>query len=100
MQGDLLAVHVLDSDDGPWPRCSEARQVTRWTSSRARWSVGPGGFPLLEECSRRFVGRILDRLDFGDHTGFLLDPFEVKADDDGPALGRSQVVGLEPGHEA
>jgi hypothetical protein len=46
------------------------------------------------------VGRILDRLDFGDHTGFLLDPFEVKADDDGPALGRSQVVGLEPGHEA
>jgi flavin reductase (DIM6/NTAB) family NADH-FMN oxidoreductase RutF len=75
MRGDLLAVHGLDSDDGPLATLfggETGDEVDRF--ARVRWIVGPGGVPLLQECSRRFVGRILDRLDFGDHTGFLLDP--------------------------
>ena len=33
--------------------------------------------PLLDGCRNRFVGRIVDRVAFGDHVGHLLDPVAV-----------------------
>ena len=38
------------------------------------WTRGPGGVPLLDACPVRFVGRVLDRRDLGDHTGYVLEP--------------------------
>src|SRR5919106_3236677 len=38
------------------------------------WDPGPLGAPLLARCRNRFVGRVLERLDAGDHVAFLLEP--------------------------
>ena len=68
--------------------------------SRCRWHPGPGGLPILEECERWLVGTILERIDTGDHTGYLLDPMAAET---GPWAGQlcfQAVRDLEPGHPA
>src|SRR5215218_5361853 len=37
------------------------------------WRPGPEGTPLLDDCPNRFVGRVLERMDAGDHDAFLLE---------------------------
>jgi flavin reductase (DIM6/NTAB) family NADH-FMN oxidoreductase RutF len=66
---------------------------------RTSWSEGPEGLPLLDGCESWFAGRILDRLDFGDHEGLLLDPFEAR-DGGGAAFTFQRAKRIEPGHEA
>ena len=101
-RADLLAVHVLDPDDGPLAELfggETGDEVDKF--AKVAWTAGPGGVPLVDECPRRFVGRILDSFDLGDHTGFLLDPVEVLGDDGGPAMGFQQVKDdVDPGHPA
>jgi flavin reductase (DIM6/NTAB) family NADH-FMN oxidoreductase RutF len=64
-----------------------------------RWHRGPGGVPILEDCGRSIVGRVLEVHDFGDHTALLLEPVEARADPSWPGqLGYQAVSGLEPGH--
>jgi flavin reductase (DIM6/NTAB) family NADH-FMN oxidoreductase RutF len=96
-----LAVHVLD------PSQHELAELFGSTTgddvdkfSRCRWSPGPGGVPLLDDCPRRLVGRVLDQVSFGDHVGMLLGPFEVDAGNEGQGLTFQQVRDLSPGHEA
>lgn len=66
------------------------------------WQPGPGGVPLLEDCPQRMVGRILQRISFGDHTGHLLEPIAAeRRDGDGAdAVTFQQARHVEPGHEA
>lgn len=70
--------------------------------ARCAWVEGPGGVPLLEDCSRgRMVGRIVDRMGLGDHLGLVLDPIEgIVVDDATPQLGFQDVRDLKPGHDA
>ncbi|MDQ3982455.1 MAG: flavin reductase family protein [Actinomycetota bacterium] len=63
------------------------------------WTPGPHGVPILEGCPDRFVGKILGRHSFGDHTGFVLEPVEVAAGGDS-FFPFSEAAGFEPGHEA
>ena len=68
--------------------------------AHCRWAPGPEGLPLLATCARWFAGRIVDRLDTGDHVGHLLEPFDAG---DGPwagQLGFQAVKDLKPGHRA
>ena len=67
---------------------------------RCAWHPGPGGVPLLDECPNRFVGRIVERIDFGDHTGHLLEPVSAEADEESGQLGFHRAKRIEPGHEA
>jgi flavin reductase (DIM6/NTAB) family NADH-FMN oxidoreductase RutF len=68
--------------------------------ARCRWHVGPNGVPVLDGATGWFVGRVVDRLDTGDHLGFLLEPVEASApDDDQESVTFQQVKGLEPGHD-
>jgi flavin reductase (DIM6/NTAB) family NADH-FMN oxidoreductase RutF len=64
------------------------------------WSEGPGGIPVLDGVPGWFAGRVLDRLDLGDHVGLWLEP--VAAEDHGrPAdLGFQTAKGIQPGHPA
>jgi flavin reductase (DIM6/NTAB) family NADH-FMN oxidoreductase RutF len=65
------------------------------------WQDGPGGLPLLEGCPGWFVGRILDRMPFGDHVGYLLEPIAVGSGDGSVHTARlHDVSDLEPGHQA
>jgi flavin reductase (DIM6/NTAB) family NADH-FMN oxidoreductase RutF len=62
------------------------------------WHEGPDGVPLIDELPNRFTGRVLERLDLGDHTGFLLEPVEAEKGEELDGLGFQDVKGIEPGH--
>jgi flavin reductase (DIM6/NTAB) family NADH-FMN oxidoreductase RutF len=65
------------------------------------WTEGIGGVPLLDGCPDRFVGRILDRVALGDHTGYVLEPVAASAVDGPPGfLPLHEAEQLEPGHSA
>jgi flavin reductase (DIM6/NTAB) family NADH-FMN oxidoreductase RutF len=64
------------------------------------WHEGPDDTPLLDDCPDWFVGRVLARLDTGDHQAVLLEPFAAGA---GPATTQfdfHRAKRFEPGHEA
>jgi flavin reductase (DIM6/NTAB) family NADH-FMN oxidoreductase RutF len=67
---------------------------------RCRWRPGPAGIPVLEDCGNWFAGRILDRMDAGDHTAFLLEPFEAASDPGEGPFEFHRARRMEPGHEA
>jgi flavin reductase (DIM6/NTAB) family NADH-FMN oxidoreductase RutF len=68
--------------------------------SRCQWHSGPEEMPILEECPRWFVGRIVERQALGDHDAFVLEPVAASEGHDEKSLGFEQVKTLEPGHEA
>ncbi|HUR75342.1 MAG TPA: flavin reductase family protein [Sporichthya sp.] len=101
-QADALGVHF------PAPEQTDiaARFGTR-TGDRTdkmgneAWHPGPHGVPILEEVARWFVGRVLERIDCGDHVGFLLDPIAANASQhDLRQLGFQAVKELDAGHDA
>lgn len=64
------------------------------------WHPGPDGLPLLDDCPRRLVGRVLEQVSFGDHVGFVLQPL---SEHDGPpsqGLTYQQVRDVDAGHPA
>jgi flavin reductase (DIM6/NTAB) family NADH-FMN oxidoreductase RutF len=68
--------------------------------ARCAWSAGPEGLPVLDDCPSWFAGRVLEHVPLGDHVGFVLDPFDGRAGDDGPAYPFSRARHIRPGHEA
>jgi flavin reductase (DIM6/NTAB) family NADH-FMN oxidoreductase RutF len=68
--------------------------------ARCAWTPGPEGLPLLQECPRRFVGRVLERHPLGDHVGFLLQPLSEHDGQPEQALTYQQVRDVEAGHPA
>ena len=66
--------------------------------ARCSWHDGPENVPVLDDVAGWFVGRVVDRLDTGDHLGFLLEPVAA-AVFDVPGLSFQQVKDLDPGHD-
>jgi flavin reductase (DIM6/NTAB) family NADH-FMN oxidoreductase RutF len=66
---------------------------------RAEWRPGPQGAPILTALKNWFAGRISQRLELGDHWGFLLDPIEGAAEADDRPLNFHRAKRIEPGHE-
>jgi len=100
-EADRLGVHALSSDDRDLAelfgsRCGE--EVDKF--AHCRWREGPAGVPLLDDCPRWFVGRVLERFDAGDHDGFLLEPVEAGTGPWSGQLGFQEIRDLEPGHDA
>ena len=98
---DVLAVHVLD------PTARELAELFGGHTGdeidkfdRCRWRPGPEGLPLLEDCPRRLVGRVLSRQQYGDHVGLLLEPLSVEGVEPTSALGFEQVEDIDAGHPA
>ncbi|HEU5029434.1 MAG TPA: flavin reductase family protein [Spirillospora sp.] len=99
----VLAVHVLgqDEDQRELAALFGARtgdDVDKF--ARCSWRPGPEGVPLLSAARRHLVGRVLERVDLGDHTGFLLDPIEVAGDGGAAPLTFRTLPDLQPGHQA
>ncbi len=67
---------------------------------RCRWTAGPGGTPILDDCRNWFAARIIDRIAAGDHWAFLLDPVEAASDASERPFTFHRARRLEPGHEA
>lgn len=79
--------------------------------ARAGWRPGPAGVPVLTEAVAWFAGRVVGRVEGGDHTGFLLSPLDgaqaggaaalpPAARRDVTALTLRDVDGIDPGHPA
>ena len=66
----------------------------------AAWEAGPYGVPVLTGATAWFAGRVLDRADWGDHVGFLLEPFDAEAPSSGSSLTFRDVKDIDAGHPA
>ena len=96
-----LAVHVVPADAEALAEIfggETADEVDKL--SRVDWREGPGGAPVLNDCPNWFVGRVLDRLDTGDHVGFLLDPVAAQVGGTVDWFRFQRAKGIAPGHEA
>ncbi|MDP9070929.1 MAG: flavin reductase family protein [Actinomycetota bacterium] len=102
-RADALAVHVLDRGHRELARLfgeETGDEVDKF--SRCDWHPGPDGVtPVLSDCPRWFLGRLVDRVDSGDHESFLLEPVASSSDQAHEAqLGFQSLKDLEPGHPA
>ena len=66
--------------------------------ARCEWREGPGGTPVLAELEDWFAGQVLERHDFGDHCGFLLEPVAGEAHRSGRSLTFRRAKWIDPGH--
>jgi flavin reductase (DIM6/NTAB) family NADH-FMN oxidoreductase RutF len=66
--------------------------------ARCSWEVGPGGSPVLRGTRGWVSGRILDRLDAGDHVAHLLEISDAHVDSEGEQLSSQAVSAMEAGH--
>jgi flavin reductase (DIM6/NTAB) family NADH-FMN oxidoreductase RutF len=66
---------------------------------RCSWRSGPDGAPIITDLENWFAGRILERIDFGDHCGFLLEPIEGQSGRSRESLTFRRAKWIEPGHE-
>jgi flavin reductase (DIM6/NTAB) family NADH-FMN oxidoreductase RutF len=98
-----LAVHLVPGGAAPLAELfggETGDEVDKFAD--CAWRPGPGGAPVLDDCPNWFVGRVCERLDLGDHVGFLLDPLAVSHGEEEPEpLGlKAAAAGIEPGHPA
>jgi flavin reductase (DIM6/NTAB) family NADH-FMN oxidoreductase RutF len=98
---DTLAVHVLDPGQRDLAELFgtlSGDEIDKF--ARCSWRPGPSDVPLLDECPRRIVGRVLRRDPVGDHVGFLLDPTGIEVTGTGAGLSYEDVDDLQAGHPA
>ena len=100
-EADAMAVHLVPEDATELAELFGGETGDELDKfERCEWRPGPGGVPLLDGCPNRFVGRIVERIDFGDHVGMVLEPFYAEADEESAQLGFHRAKRIEPGHEA
>jgi flavin reductase (DIM6/NTAB) family NADH-FMN oxidoreductase RutF len=97
---DVLVVHFVTNEDGELAELfggETGDQVDKF--ARCAWRCGPNGTPVIEQLENWFAGRVLERQDFGDHHGFLLEPIEGEAGRGEQTLTFHRAKRIEPGHE-
>lgn len=98
LASELLAVHVLDVADHRLAELFGERtgdDVDKFAACAWREHHG---LPVLSAVKAWFIGRVLHRLDCGDHTGHLLEPIQAEFSGELHQLGFQQVKTLNPGH--
>jgi flavin reductase (DIM6/NTAB) family NADH-FMN oxidoreductase RutF len=99
-RSDKLAVHVLDrSGYGLASLFGEQTGDNTDKFAACSWRHHQG-LPVLTDAHAWFIGRVLRRIEFGDHTGHLLEPIEAEADGRLDQLGFQQIKSMNPGHPA
>ncbi|HVT75533.1 MAG TPA: flavin reductase family protein [Acidimicrobiales bacterium] len=93
-----LAVHVIGKDDKELADLFGGETMDEVDKfARCAWRSGPFGMPILDAVDAWFVGRVVDRVDLGDHVGHVLEPVAVQKAR--PAnLQSSDVTDIEAGH--
>jgi flavin reductase (DIM6/NTAB) family NADH-FMN oxidoreductase RutF len=97
----VIAVHFLSAADRALAELfgeETGDEIDKF--ERCGWRADPSGAVLLHDCRRWFVGRVIEHVDTGDHTGYLLEPVASHVDPWEGQLGYQQVRDLEPGHPA
>ncbi len=68
--------------------------------ARCRWTPAGDGTPILSDCPTWFLGRVADRVDLGDHVGYVLEPERWQGGGPIAQLSERDLAGVEPGHPA
>ncbi len=101
-QSNHLAVHIVARSNVEVARLFGSQtgdNVDKF--KQCSWHSGPAGMPILDDAAAWFVGKTLSRIDVGDHMAYLLEPIAAHiSDDSGELVVFSDVVDLEPGHDA
>lgn len=94
-----VAVHVIEEKDKPIAELfggETGDEVDKF--ARVRWHFAHG-VPILDACQRWFAGSVLDRIDLGDHVGFLLEPIDTEQNGASEQLTFQGARDIEPGHK-
>jgi flavin reductase (DIM6/NTAB) family NADH-FMN oxidoreductase RutF len=98
-RAELLGVHFVPADNGDLAELfggETGDEIDKF--ERCDWHPGPGGVPLVDGCPNRFVGRVLDRLDAGDHDAFILEPVAAERQAEEQEMTFHRAKRIEPGH--
>jgi flavin reductase (DIM6/NTAB) family NADH-FMN oxidoreductase RutF len=93
-------VHFVTEDDGEMAELfggETGDEIDKF--ARVEWRPGPEGAPIVGPLENWFAGRVLERLDFGDHCGFLLEPIDGEAGGGDSPLTFHRARRIDPGHE-
>ncbi|MGI8814395.1 MAG: flavin reductase family protein [Pseudonocardia sp.] len=93
-----LAVHFLDVANSPLAALFGEQTGDHTDKFGACAWEHRHDLPVLTEVNSWFLGKIVDRIDLGDHTGHLLEPIEANHFGQRHQLTFQQVKGMTPGH--
>jgi flavin reductase (DIM6/NTAB) family NADH-FMN oxidoreductase RutF len=96
---DLLGVHFVPADGEEIAELFGSEtgdEVDKF--ERCAWHEGPGGVPIVEGLPNWFVGRIVDRVDGGDHDAMILEPVAAERQAEAEELTFHRAKRIEPGH--
>ena len=100
-EAEALVVHFVPEDAGELAELfggETGDEVDKF--ARCAWRAGPAGAPVLEDLDHWFAGRVLERLDLGDHVGFLLEPIDGEASGSQEPFTFHRAKRIDPGHDA
>jgi flavin-dependent trigonelline monooxygenase, reductase component len=96
-QARRYAVHILHRDQDELSR-TFARSAANGAQKFAvvAWHRGASGLPLLDECMARIECTITERVELGDHVGYIARVDDVEAEQGGAPLAffRGQYTSL------
>jgi flavin reductase (DIM6/NTAB) family NADH-FMN oxidoreductase RutF len=96
---EVLVVHCVTEDAGELAELfggETGDDIDKF--AHVQWRPGPGGAPVLAALDNWFAGRIVERIPFGDHCGFLLEPIEGEAGGSPDSLTFHRARRIDPGH--
>jgi flavin reductase (DIM6/NTAB) family NADH-FMN oxidoreductase RutF len=94
-----LALHLLGSDQREVASLFGEKtgdMVDKF--ERVQWIGGLTGVPILSECAAWVEGRVIDRMNGGDHEAFLIDVVAGGAGTHPGGFMFSDATDFEPGH--
>jgi len=94
-----LVVHLVGEGDAELAELfggSTGDEVDKF--ARCDWSPGPDDVPVLADLHNWFAGSICERIDLGDHVGFLLAPIDGQAGYEERPFTFHRARVIDPGH--
>lgn len=100
-RSDHLAVHLLAKREMNLARLFGGETDDELDKfAHCAWHHGPQDMPILDGAAAWMVGKTVKRIDFGDHTGYLLEPVDAWfADSDVQVIRFADVLDVKPGHD-
>lgn len=98
---DVLVVHFLHAENGDLASLfgeETGDELDKFT--RCEWTASPDGAVVLNGTRGWVKGRIIERIDAGDHVAHLLDLVDGTIDTEGDSLTFDAVRSFTPGHPA
>ncbi len=102
LRSEILAVNLLGSEQLRVAELFGGHTLDEGTDKfdHCEWTADETGVPVLEDAPAWVVGRVIERLDVGDHVLHVIEPLRAGASDaEGAPLRFADAMRIEPGHE-